>query len=257
MRRRELMLLLGSALIVGRPLRAQQKAMPVIGFLGSPTPGSYTALVDAFLHGLEEMGYLEGQNVAIEYRWAEGRFEQLPALAADLVGRKVDVIAADAVPSTRAAKDATTTIPVVFISGSDPVERGFVASFARPDGNLTGVAMMVAKIAPKRFELLWEMVPQARVIALLVNPNNLQTDGVIKGVQEAARAKAVQLPVLKASTEGEIDAAFGTLMQLQADALVVGPDVFLHSRASSSWRWRHAILSQRSMSGANPSRLAD
>src|SRR5271163_900883 len=163
MRRRELMLLLGSTLIAGRPLRAQQKAMPVIGFLGSPTPGSSTPLVAAFLHGLEEMGYIEGQNVAIEYRWAEGRFEQLPALAADLVSRKVDVIAADAVPSARAAKNATPTIPVVFISGSDPVERGFVASFARPGGNLTGVAMMVAELTPKRFELLSEMVPQASV----------------------------------------------------------------------------------------------
>jgi len=225
------MLLLGSTLIAGRPLRAQQKAMPVIGFLGSPTPGSSTPLVAAFLHGLEEMGYIEGQNVAIEYRWAEGRFEQLPALAADLVSRKVDVIAADAVPSARAAKNATPTIPVVFISGSDPVERGFVASFARPGGNLTGVAMMVAELTPKRFELLSEMVPQASVIALLVNPNNvLQTDGVIKGVREAARAKAVQLEILRASTEGEIDAAFGTLMQLQADALVVGPDTFFHSR---------------------------
>ena len=140
------------------------------------------------------------------------------------------MIAADAVPSTRAAKDATPTIPVVFISGSDPVERGFVASFARPGGNLTGVAMMVAELAPKRFELLSEMVPLARVIALLVNPNNVQTDGVIQGVREAARAKAVLLQILKAHTEEEIDAAFGTLMQLQADALVVGPDVFLYSR---------------------------
>jgi putative tryptophan/tyrosine transport system substrate-binding protein len=230
-KRRELMLLLGCAMTAPRALRAQQKAMPVIGFLCSPTPGSATTLVAAFLHGLEEMGYIEGQNVAIEYRWAESRFGQLPALAADLVGRKVDVIAADAVPSTRAAKDATTTIPIVFISGSDPVERGLVASFAQPGGNLTGVAMMVAELTPKRFELLSEMVPQASVIALLVNPNNvLQTDGVIKGVREAARAKAVQLQILKASTEGEIDAAFGTLMQLQADALVVGPDVFFHSR---------------------------
>ena len=124
----------------------------------------------------------------------------------------------------------TRTTPVVFISGSDPVERGLVASFARPGGNLTGVAMMVTEIAPKRFELLSEMVPQASVIALLVNPNNVQTDGVIKGVREAARAKALQLPVLKASTEGEIDAAFGTPRQLQADALVVGPDPFFHSR---------------------------
>jgi putative tryptophan/tyrosine transport system substrate-binding protein len=230
MRRRELMLLLGGTMTAARALRAEQKAVPLIGFLGGPKSGSYTPLVAAFLHGLEELGYIEGQNVAIEYRWAEGRFEQLPALAADLVGRKVDVIAADAVPSTRAAKDATHTIPVVFISGSDPVERGFVASFARPGGNLTGVAMMVAELAPKRFELLSEMVPKARVIALLVNPNNVQTDGVIKGVREAARAKTVQLQILKASNEGEIDAAFGTLMQLQADALIIGPDVFFHSR---------------------------
>ena len=222
MRRRELLLLLG-ATAVARPLRAQQTAVPVIGFLGSTSPAPYATQVAAFLLGLEEMGYIEGQNVAIEYRWAEGRFEQLPALAADLVGRKVDVIAADAVTSTKAAKDATSTIPVVFISGSDPVQRGFVASFARPGGNLTGVAMMVAELAPKRFELLSEMVPQASIIALLVNPNNVQTDVVIKGVGEAARAKAVELQILKASTEGEIDAAFGTLMQLQADALVIGP----------------------------------
>ena len=230
MNRRELMLLLGGAMTAPHATQAQQKAIPVIGFLGSTSPAPYATQVAAFLRGLEEVGYIEGQNVAIEYRWAEGRFEQLPALAADLVGRKVDVIAADAVTSTRAAKDATSTIPVVFISGSDPVERGLVASFARPGGNLTGLAMMVAELAPKRFELLSEMVPQASIIALLVNPNNVQTDGVIKGVREAARAKAVQLQILKASTEGEIDAAFGTLMQLQADALVVGPDVFLHSR---------------------------
>jgi putative ABC transport system substrate-binding protein len=260
MRRRELMLLLGGTMMAAPALRAQHKAMPVIGYLGSPTPGSYTALVAAFLHGLEELGYIEGQNVAIEYRWAEGRFEQLPALAADLVDRKVDVIAADAVPSTRAAKDATPTIPVVFISGSDPVERGFVASFARPGGNLTGVAMMVAELAPKRFELLSEMVPQASVIALLVNPNNVQTDSVIKGVRETARAKAVQLQILKASTEGEIDAAFGTLMQLQADALIVGPDVFLHSKREqlvalaarymvpASYEWRESVAAGGLMS---------
>ena len=230
MNRRELMLLLGGAMTAPHATQAQQRAIPVIGFLGSTSPAPYATQVAAFLRGLEEMGYIEGQNVAIEYRWAEGRFEQLPALAADLVGRKVDVIAADAVTSTRAAKDATSTVPVVFISGSDPVERGLVASLARPGGNLTGVAMMVAELAPKRFELLSEMVPQASVIALLVNPNNVQTEAVIRGVREAARAKAVQLQILKASTEGEIDAAFGTLMQLQAGALVVGPDVFLYSR---------------------------
>ena len=230
MNRRELMLLLGGAMTAPHAMQAQQKAIPVIGFLGSTSPAPYATQVAAFLRGLEEVGYIEGQNVAIEYRWAEGRFEQLPALAADLVGRKVDVIAADAVTSTRAAKDATSTLPVVFISGANPVEHGLVASFARPGGNLTGVAMMVAELAPKRFELLSEMVPQASVIALLVNPNNVQTEAVIRGVREAARAKAVQLQILKASTEGEIDAAFGTLMQLQAGALVVGPDVFLYSR---------------------------
>ena len=230
MNRRELMLLLGGAAAWPLAARAQQKAMPVIGWLSSASPGPFASFVAAFHQGLSETGYVEGQNVAIEYRWAEGRYDRLPALAADLVGRKVDVIAADAVTSTRAAKDATSTIPVVFISGSDPVERGLVASFARPGGNLTGIAMMVAELAPKRFELLSEMVPQASIIALLVNPNNVQTDGVINGVREAARAKAVQLQILKASTEGEIDAAFGTLMQLQADALVVGPDVFLYSR---------------------------
>jgi putative tryptophan/tyrosine transport system substrate-binding protein len=173
---------------------------------------------------------VDGKSVAIEYRWAEGRFDQLPTLAADLVSRNDNVIAADAVTSARAAKDATTTIPVVFISGGDPVERGLVASFARPGGNLTGIAIMVTELAPKRFELISEMVPKAGVIALLVNPNNVQTESVIKGVREAARAKSVQLQILRASTEGEIDAAFGTLMQLQADALLIGPDVFLNSR---------------------------
>ena len=203
MNRRELMLLLGGAAAWPLAARAQQKAMPVIGWLSSASPGPFASFVAAFHQGLSETGYVEGQNVAIEYRWAEGRYDRLPALAADLVGRKVDVIAADAVTSTRAAKDATSTIPVVFISGANPVERGLVASFARPGGNLTGLAMMVAELAPKRFELLSEMVPQASVIALLVNPNNvLQTDGVIKGVREAARAKAVQLQILKAAPRG-------------------------------------------------------
>jgi len=147
MRRREF-LLMTTAMLAARDVCAQQKAVPVIGFLGSTSPAPYATQVAAFLSGLEETGYIEGQNVAIEYRWAEGRFEQLPALAADLVGRKVDVIAADAVTSTRAAKETTSTIPVVFISGADPVERGFVASFARPGGNLTGVALMVASSHP-------------------------------------------------------------------------------------------------------------
>jgi len=244
MRRRDFVILLAGAM-GGWPstVRAQQKAMPVIGFLGSLAPDFSAPRVAAFREGLSETGFVDGQSVAIEYRWAEGRFDQLPALAADLVARNVDVIAADAVTSARAAKDATTTIPVVFISGGDPVERGLVASFARPGGNLTGIAMMVTELAPKRFELLSEMVPQAGVIALLVNPNNVQTEGVIRGVREAARAKAVQLQILKASTEGEIDAAFGTLMQLQADALLIGPDPFLDRQREQlvALAARHAV----------------
>ena len=228
MRRRELLLLVGGAVIGPRALRAQQKAMPVVGYLGASSPGAQP--VAAFRQGLSETGYVEGKNLAIEFRWAEGRYDQLALLAADLVHRDVDVIAADAAPTARAAKDATPTIPVVFISGGDPVERGLVASFARPGGNLTGVAIMNTEVMAKRFELLSDLVYQARLVALLANPNNPQTEGVIKGVGEAARGKVVELQILKASTEGEIDAAFGTVMQLHPDALLVGPDPFFFSR---------------------------
>ena len=174
----------------------------------------------AFRQGLSETGYVEGQNVAIEYRWAEGHYDRLPALAADLVGRKVDVIATSGgVPPALAAKSATSTIPIVFIGVGDPVAAGLVASLARPGGNLTGVSILAAELMPKRLELLSELVPQARVIALLVNPNNPNAERMMRDVQEAARAKGVQLHILKAGTESEIDAAFATLVQLQAGAL--------------------------------------
>jgi putative ABC transport system substrate-binding protein len=230
MTRRELLLLLGGATTVARGLGAQQKAMSVIGFLGSDLPGPFAPFLAAFLQGLSEAGYVEGQNLAIEYRWAEGRYDRLPGLAADLVGRKVDVIAAlGGTPAILAAKSATSTIPIVFSSGN-PVEAGLVASLARPGGNLTGVSLLTTELMPKRLELLSELVPQARVIALLVNPNNAITERIVGDVQEAAREKGRQLRILKAGAEGEIDAAFATLVELQAGALVVVPDPFFDSR---------------------------
>jgi len=227
MNRRKLMLLLSGAVgALSRTLRAQQKAMPAIGFLGSASPSHILA---AFHQGLGETGYVEGQNLAFEYRWAEGRYDRLPALAADLVVRNVDLIAADGIPAALAAKTATSTIPIVFAVG-DPVDLGLVASLARPGGNLTGVSTMAPELSPKRLELLSELVPQVGVIALLVNPNNSNTERTTRDMQEAARAKGVQLHILTAGTESEIDAAFATLVQLHAGALVVGGDPFFANR---------------------------
>jgi len=230
MRRRELLLLVGGAVTAPHALRAQQKAMPVIGVLSSTTPGSSAANMAAFLQGLAETGYVEGQNAAIEYRWAEGRYDRLPALAAELVKRRVDVIVTRGLPPTRAAKIATSTIPIVFTVGTDPVGDGLVASLARPGGNLTGVTFMMIRLNPKRLELLSELVLQADMIALLVNPSNENAESQMREVQEAARAKGVRLRILKASTEGEIDAAFATFVQLHASALLVGADPFFFSR---------------------------
>jgi len=233
MRRRELMLMLGGAMTAIRGLRAQQKAMPVIGFLSGgagPTSGSASPTWAAFLQGLSETGYIQGQNVAIESRAAEGKFDRLPALAADLAGRNVDLIFAPTEPAARAAKNATATIPIVFGVSVDPVATGLVASFARPGGNLTGVSFMLAGLTPKRLELLSELVPPASVFALLLNPNNPNAEPIIREMQEAARVKGVQLHVLKAGTESEIDTAFATLVQPHVDALVEGSDAFLFSR---------------------------
>jgi putative tryptophan/tyrosine transport system substrate-binding protein len=242
--RRELVLLVAGVMTAAGALRAQQKAMPVIGFLGVASPPTEASMA-AFRKGLSETGYIEGQNVAIEYRWAEGRYDRLPALAADLVGRKVDVIATTGgAVSAQAAKSATSTIPIVFTGvGGDPVEAGLVASFGRPGGNATGFSTMGTQLNPKRLELLSELVPQARVIALLVNPNNANIERTIRDVEEAARAKGVQLPVLKAGAESEIDAAFPTLVQLHARALVVGPDQFFASRREQlvALAARHAV----------------
>jgi putative ABC transport system substrate-binding protein len=243
MRRRDFIILLAGAM-GGWPsaVRAQQKAIPVIGYLGSESPGPFAPFVDAFRHGLSETGYIEGQNLAIEYRWAEGRYDRLPALAADLVGRNVDVIAAFGIPSALAAKSATSRIPIVFSVG-DPIERGLVASLARPGGNLTGLSLINVELMPKRLELLAELVPQAGVIALLLNPNNANTERSIRDVEEAARAKGVQLIILKAGTENEIDAAFASLVQLHAGALLVQTDPFFNDRRDQivALASRHAV----------------
>jgi len=180
----------------------------------------------------------------MEYRWAEGHYDRLPALAADLVGLKVDVIATGGGTSAaQAAKGATSTIPVVFTGVGDPVGFGLVASLARPGGNLTGVSILTRELLPERLELLSEVVPEAKVVALLVNPNNASVEAVIRGVQEAASAKRVHLHILNAGTESEIDAAFATLIQLQAGGVIVGPDTFFNSRRDQlvALASRHAI----------------
>ena len=244
MRRRDFIMLLGGAALAWpRAARAQQKAMPVIGFLGSASPGSYAPFVAAFHQGLSEAGYAVGQNVAIEYRWAEGRHDRLPAFVADLLGRRVDVIAAGGGAAVLAAKNATSTIPIVFTTGGDPVATGLVASLARPGANLTGVSMMFAELMPKLLELLYELVPQTRLIALLVNPSNPLAEGMIRDVQDAATAKGVQLTILKAKSESEINAAFARLVQLRAGALVVATDALFTNRLGqlTTLASRHAI----------------
>jgi putative ABC transport system substrate-binding protein len=204
--------------------------MPVIGFLGVGLSGPWAPFVAAFNQGLSETGYVQGQNVAIEYRWAEGHFDRLPALAEDLVSHQVDVIATiGGTSAARAAKDATSTTPIVFEVGADPVETGLVASFARPGGSLTGVTIFTAELMPKRLELLSELVPQAGIIGLLVNQNG-HPERTIRDAQEAARAKGVQLQILKAGAEGEFETAFASLVQSRAGALLVANDPFFFSR---------------------------
>ena len=219
-----------AGMIGARAVHAQQKTMPVIGQLSSGSPGLAAPYAAAFHRGLSETGYVEGQNVAIEYRWAEGHYDRPPALAADLAGRKVDLISVSDVIAALAAKNATSTIAIVFVTGGDPVLDGLVASFARPGANLTGISMMTPELNSKRLEVLFELVPQAGVIALLVNPQSPQTEGVIRDVQEAARAMRVQLQILKATSESEIDAAFASFVQGAAGGLAVMADAFFFSR---------------------------
>jgi putative tryptophan/tyrosine transport system substrate-binding protein len=244
MRRREFMTALGGAAAAWPlGLRAQQKAMPVIGILTglAPNPGApYTV---GFHQGLRETGYVEGQNVAIESRWTGGRPDRVPALVADLVGRKVDVIVTSGPGAALAFKNATPTIPIVFSVGIDPVATGLVASLARPGGNLTGITRFNFLLMPKRLELLSDLVQQAKAIALLANPDFPITEPMIRDVQEAARAKGVQLLILKANSESAIDAAFATVVHLQVGGLLVAPDVFFFMRREPIFALasRHAV----------------
>ena len=243
-RRRNLMTILAGAVAYPLFASAQQKTMPVIGFLSSRSADESEPNLAALHRGLSETGYVDGQNAAIEYRWAGGRYDQLPSLAADLVGRNVNVIvAAGGTPSARAAKNATSMIPIVFTAVADPVGTGLVASLARLGGNLTGVSTMSTELTPKLLELLSEVVPQIGLIALLVNPNVADAEPTIRDAQAAARTKALQLSIVRASTEVEIDGAFASLVQLHADALLIETDPFFFSRRDHivALALRHAV----------------
>ena len=232
MRRRDFVQLLGGAAAAWPfAAHAQQKAMPVVGILSAGSPGPAAPFISALRDGLGDMGFVDGRNVAIESRWAEGKYDLLPGMAAELVGRNLDVIVVPSgTPAILAAKRATSTIPIVFLSGGDPVADGLVASLARPAGNLTGISMLLAVLMPKRLELLADLVTQARVVALLVNPSNSNAEQQIRDMQRAAQAKQLQLPILKARSESEIDTAIGSLGPLHAGALVVAADSYFFSR---------------------------
>ena len=245
MRRRDFIIFLAGAMTAASALRAQQKKMPVIGYLNGTTPEANALGLAAVLQGLSETGWVEGQNLAIEYRWAEFHYDRLPALAADLVGQKVDVIVAvGGADEAFVAKNATSTIPIVFSTGADPVETGLVASLARPGGNLTGVTTLTQLLWQKRVELIAELVPQTRVIGLLLNPNRaaVQVGRVIDSAKQAANTKGLQLEILNASTEAEIDTGFATAVQRQIGAVVVADPLF-DSRAKqvASLAAHHAV----------------
>jgi len=234
MRRRDFLALLGSMAAAGSlRAEAQTPAMPVIGFLNSASPGPAATLVAAFRHGLNKAGYVEGQNVAIEYRWAEGQYDRLRGMASDLVRRNVSLIAATGgLVVAQAAKGATSTIPVLFIAGFDPVREGLAASINRPGGNATGVSVYTAELGPKRLELLRELLPNVVKIAMLVNPRSISTEIERKDLEEATRGTGLQLLVLEASAEGDLEKAVNDAVNQSAGALIVSADAFFTSRRS-------------------------
>ena len=241
MKRREFIALVGGVATWPLAARAQQ---PVIGFLGSASPSEYAIRLGAFRQGLKEAGYVEGQNVAIEYRWAEDQYNRLPALAAELVHRQVAVIVAGGgTPSAMAAKAATATIPIVFAVAVDPVKVGLVTSLNKPSGNLTGVTNLNVDVAQKRLELMHELQPTAATIAVLINPTSVLAEPFLQAVEPAARALGLKLQILNASTDRELDTVFATLAQLRASALVVSTDIFFNTRAEqlAALSLRHAV----------------
>jgi putative ABC transport system substrate-binding protein len=241
MRRREFIAGLGGAAAWPVVARGQQKIVPIIGYLSGGSPAPFAPFLAAFREGLKESGYTEGQNVAIEYRWAEGNYDRLPALAADLVGRNVDVIAASGGDlAARAAKGATSKIPIVFTSGDDPVVTGLVGSLAQPGANLTGVSFFIVELHAKRFELISELVPRVKSVVLLVNPNSPQTERVVRAIQTAVDAKGLQLHILKATTASEIDDSFAAFANIKPDVLIEQSDPFFNNR-----RQQFALLAAR------------
>ena len=241
MRRREFITLLGGA-AVAWPLiaGAQQPSMPVIGFLNGASPEKYEPFVNAFLQGLKETGYAERQNVMIEYRWADGQYARFPEMVRDLIRRQVAVIAVNT-PAARIAKEAATNIPIVFFTGEDPVTSGLVKSLSRPGGNATGVTSMFGGLAAKQFGLLRELLPSASTVAFLVNPQNPITEPNVRDFKEAAQILGLQVRILNASTEAEIDLAFEALSQRLAGALLVQPDAFLNNKRIVALAARHAV----------------
>jgi putative tryptophan/tyrosine transport system substrate-binding protein len=231
MRRRDFLGVMSwAAVALPLSVRAQQSALPVVGFLNSRAPGENEAILVAFRRGLKEAGYVEGQNVTVEYRWANNQYDRVPALVADLVSRQVAVIVSNG-PPIATAKAATSTIPIVFAVGFDPLAYGLVTSLSRPAGNLTGVSILDVEIGPKRLELLHELIPAATVMALLVNPTTPAAQAIAGDVQAAARAHGLELHVLHAATDGDFDAAFTNVAQLRAGALIIGADPFFTSRS--------------------------
>jgi putative ABC transport system substrate-binding protein len=241
--RRKFLATLGGAVAWPLAARAQQPAMPVIGFLNGASPDGYAPYVAAFRQGLKEAGYVDGQNATIEYRWAEGHYDRLPALASDLIQRKVTVIAATSSPAARAAKTATSTVPIVFTTGDDPIKLGLIASLNRPGGNVTGVSSLLVELGSKQLGLLRELAPGTTTIAVLMNPNFPGTERQLRDVEAAARVLGLQLIALTASTEREMEAAFATMAQKGGVALLVGTDPFFLERRDHivALAARHAI----------------